>query len=106
VRLIDADDLLERFVYADVKTELVNAAHDIIEAAPTIRCADCVHFRRNGCPDEYSAQCRADYGCSNFIAKPYGERFTAPRDDCGDCRYCADPNDKIPGCDNPVVMKP
>lgn len=57
-------------------------------------------------PDEYSAQCRADYGCSNFIAKPYGERFTAPRDDCGDCRYCADPNDKIPGCDNPVVMKP
>ena len=202
MRLIDADDLLERFVYADVKTELVNAAHDIIEAAPTIRCADCVHFRRNGwsdeghdigvcyagdvvfhdrCaaiktsrtvpmlrlqrereakgmsrnalaslarlshgrvgqlelgrarpprtsrelrrlalalglslrdapalldPDEYSAQCRADYGCSNFIAKPYGERFTAPRDDCGDCRYCADPNDKIPGCDNPVVMKP
>lgn len=45
MRLIDADDLLERFVYADVKTELVNAAHDIIEAAPTIRCADCVHFR-------------------------------------------------------------
>lgn len=37
MRLIDADALLERFVYADIETKLVDVAHDIIEAAPTIR---------------------------------------------------------------------
>jgi hypothetical protein len=27
------------------------------------------------------------------------------RPDCGDCRFCVDPNDHIPGCKNPLVVK-
>ena len=36
MRLIDADALQERAVYANLSTKTVDALHDLLDAAPTI----------------------------------------------------------------------
>ncbi len=86
MRLIDADALPHSW-QPDCNGSAWFVSGDDIEHAPTVCCAKCVHFRRNGwtdaghdigiCyagdvvfPDEYSAQCRADYGCSNYEEGP------------------------------------
>ena len=88
MKLIDADAVTYEHITLPGDDEVVEViTRDDVAALPTVCCAKCVHFRRNGwtdaghdigiCyagdvvfPDEYSAQCRADYGCSNYEERP------------------------------------
>lgn len=47
MRLIDADELREHIVYADISTKAVDALIDALDAVPVVRCEDCRHWRRD-----------------------------------------------------------
>lgn len=84
-----------------------------IDAAPAISCEECEkaewmlnEFMRRGHVYRDKRAGYADFYAlvKQDLAAAYEMRPL--RDDCGDCRYCADQTDHIPGCATPERREP